>query len=160
MTPFQALVHRKPPLGLTELGIPIEAIDTIWSEEDIERVTEEINTTLSRPEVYDNLTEVHYYERQHSVIPLYSDPSDIYIWKKYLFLPLQAFTFSRNTPTPSAQEFRSSTNKQPPSTLSFYSTSSNPFFLTPPLHHTLRTHQNALNVTTRLQEHIAVQDPA
>ena len=43
MTPFQALVHRKPPLGLTELGIPIEAIDTIWSEEDIERVTEEMN---------------------------------------------------------------------------------------------------------------------
>ena len=77
MTPFQALVHRKPPQGLIELGIPIEAIDNIWSEEDIERVTEEMNnpSTPLRPEEYDNLREVHYYEGQDSVIPL----SDIYM---------------------------------------------------------------------------------
>ena len=80
-TPFQALVHRKPPLGITELGIPIEAIDNIWSEEDLELVTEEMNNQFIplRPEEYDNFCEVHYYEIQDSVIPIYSNPSDNYM---------------------------------------------------------------------------------
>ena len=31
-----------------ELGIPIEAIDNIWTEEDPQRVTEEMNGTSTR----------------------------------------------------------------------------------------------------------------
>ena len=67
MTPFQALVHRKPPLRLTE-RVPIEAIDNIWSEDDLERITEEMNnqSTPPRPEEYDNICEVDYYERLDS----------------------------------------------------------------------------------------------
>ena len=95
MTPFQALVHRKPPQGLIELGIPIEAIDNIWSEEDIERVTEEMNnpSTPLRPEEYDNLREVHYYEGQDSVIPL----SDIYMEEISLPPSSNLHIFEENT---------------------------------------------------------------
>ena len=95
MTPFQALVHHKPPQDFIELGIPIEAIDNIWSEEDIERVTEEMNnpSTPLRPEEYDNLRKVHYYEGQDSVIPL----SDIYMEEISLAPSSNLHIFEENT---------------------------------------------------------------
>ena len=98
-TPFQALVHRKPPLGITELGIPIEAIDNIWSEEDLELVTEEMNNQFIplRPEEYDNFCEVHYYEIQVSVIPIYSNPSDNYMEEISLPPSLNLHVFEENT---------------------------------------------------------------
>ena len=39
MTPFQALFNLKPPIGLSELGIPDEAAHTIASEEYLARVS-------------------------------------------------------------------------------------------------------------------------
>ena len=118
MTPFQALVHRKPPLGLTELGIPIEAIDNIWSEDDLERITEEMNnqSTPPRPEVYDNICEVHYYERQDTAIPLYSDQSDIYM--KEISLPpssnLHVFEENTHPESPGISKFPPINNSNQP----------------------------------------------
>ena len=99
MTPFQALVHRKPPLGLTRIDIPIEATNTIWSGGDIDLVTEGMDneTTPLRPEEYDDLTEVHYYERQDSVIPLYSDQSNIYMEEIFLPPTSSLHVFEENT---------------------------------------------------------------
>ena len=44
MSPFQALVHRKPPMGLSDLGIPAEIHENIRSEQDLDQVVQEINS--------------------------------------------------------------------------------------------------------------------
>ena len=108
MTPFQAIVHRKQPQGLIELGIPIEARENIWSEEDIERVTEEMNklSTPLRPEEYDNLREVHYYEGQDSVILC-----PTFIWKKYRFSLFKSSHFRRKHSPRESRNFEVPTNK-------------------------------------------------
>ena len=51
MTPFQAIFSRKPPIGLSELGIPIELVSDISAEEDLDLTIQELNhSELPQPE--------------------------------------------------------------------------------------------------------------
>ena len=67
-----------------------------------------MKTTLSKPEEYDNLTEVHYYEIQHSGIPLYSDSSDIYI---YIYIYMEEISLP---PSSSLHIFEENTHSECP----------------------------------------------
>ena len=44
ITPFQALFHRKPSLGLAELGVLEEIVNTIQSEDDLVQAVDKVNS--------------------------------------------------------------------------------------------------------------------
>ena len=53
MTPFQALFHRKPPLGLAELGVPEEIANTIQSEDDLVQAVDKVNSRTEEVSIFD-----------------------------------------------------------------------------------------------------------
>ena len=45
MTPFEAIFNSKPPIGITELGIPDVPLCNLLTEEDLDWITQEMNQT-------------------------------------------------------------------------------------------------------------------
>ncbi|KAI6648730.1 KRAB-A domain-containing protein 2-like [Oopsacas minuta] len=64
MTPFQSIFSRKPPIGLSEHGFPIELVSDISTEEDLNLSIQDLNhtelpqheTSSAEYQIYSNLS--------------------------------------------------------------------------------------------------------
>ena len=75
MTRFQAIFCRKPPIGLSELGIPIELVSGISTEEDLDRTIQECNIQSELPETSPTENQQSSdYPSPPQQIDLYADP--------------------------------------------------------------------------------------